>query len=92
MAESNRGPWIIAGGVVLAAIIVVVALVLLKDDPCDAWARDLQRVTADLREWREANPNLSKFSDVQKAHNAQGRALLNEGRQVFDSRPMGCDE
>ena len=86
----NRGPWIVAGAIVLAAIIVVGALVLLKDDPCGAWQKDVRDVVERGQEFF-AEPTPAPYAPDATAYRSEGQALGEELQRVRDRRPSGCE-
>lgn len=87
---SNRGPWIIAGAIVLAALIAVGGYVLFRPDPppdpCAGWQRDIKSATD---AWLESAEGADEDTTEAEA------AIWDNHRlaviRVDDKRPVGCD-
>lgn len=88
----NRGPWIVAGAIVLAAIIVVGAFVLLKDDPCGAWQGDMSEVAAEVDAvGKDDEDDGVSTVEEQDASTALLGVKLDELHRIDEDKPVGCD-
>ena len=79
----NRGPWIIAGAIVLAAVMVVAVMLLQRaqEDACKNWQAEVQEMQALLpRGYSSTSPDFM----------GPEWSAADAATQVETERPDGC--